>query len=244
MKKLTTKLISFILMIAMVFTTTIPAFASTNTHNTVEESSGMYTLVSTEETEYGTVYYITDSDGVQTRSLWDLVDVLMAGASWAKLFSQPSWGNFGWAVLDTAALLPLLPSSAYFREGGKVFLKVDEVAEFAKTSDGSKAISSAMKTFQYSEGIADKAVKEINKKFKGTEGKKVLQLFEDAADKGMVGSTGQSGIKKINPSSVIGKEYTHEIKIKSSQYGDYRIYGFQEDSGEWVFDLFRRGLGH
>ncbi|MFW5651832.1 MAG: hypothetical protein ACOCNC_10740 [Acetivibrio ethanolgignens] len=65
------------------------------------------------------------------------------------MFANPSWGNFGWAVLDTAALLPVLPASAYFRKGGKTFLKIDEVAKFAITSKGKKAVSVAMKTYKY-----------------------------------------------------------------------------------------------
>lgn len=166
----------------------------------------------------------------------------MAGASWAKLFNNPSWGNFGWAVLDTAALLPVLPSTAYFREGGKIFLKAEEVAKFAKTSKGKEAVEAAMKAYKYSDGITSKAKKDITKAFKGVEGKKVLKLFEDAANKGLVGKQGVSGIKQITPTKKIGLQYTHEIKIKSSQYGDYRIFGYKTDSGKWVFDLFREGL--
>lgn len=40
----------------------------------------------------------------------------------------------------------------------------------------------------------------------------------------------------------MGKQYTHEIKIISKQYGDYRIFGYKTKSGEWIFDLFREGL--
>lgn len=234
MKKIIVKMMSFILILSMMSTTT-PVFAS-------EAVETKYSVVKTDETPYGTVFYVKEDNVIQPRSFWDVIDILMAGSSWAKLFSDPSWGNFGWAVLDTAALLPVLPSSAYFREGGKVLLKVDEVAKFAKTSAGKKAISAAMKTYKYSDGITSKATKEISKTFKGTEGKKVLQLFKDAADKGIVGSTSQAGIKAITPSKKIGTQYTHEIKIKNSQYGDYRIFGYKSDSGEWVFDLFRRGL--
>lgn len=67
-------------------------------------------------------------------------------------------------------------------------------------------------------------------------------MFKDAAEKGLVGAKGQAGIKKISTSSKIGKQYTHEIKIISKQYGDYRIFGYKTESGEWIFDLFREGL--
>lgn len=139
----------------------------------------------------------------------------MAGKSWADLLANPTWGNFGWAILDTAALLPLLPSSAYFRQGGKVLLDADEVAKFAKTVNGKTAVEAAMKAFKYSDGITEKAIKAINKKFKGTEAAKVLKLFQDAANKGLVGKVGTSGIKAITPTKVIGTQYTHEIKISS-----------------------------
>lgn len=240
MKKLTNQIISFILILAMVFATSTTAFAAEQPVDS--DTTTVYTLVQTTESAYGTVYYVKDQYGIQTRTIWDVVDVLMAGAAWAKLFNEPSWGNFGWAVLDTAAILPVLPSTAYFRQGGKVLLKADEVAKFAKTSKGKKAIEAAMKTYKYSDGITTKAVKDIKKTFKGAEAKKVLQLFEDAANKGLVGKTGTAGIKQITPTKKIGLKYTHEIKIKNSQYGDYRIFGYKADSGEWIFDLFREGL--
>jgi len=50
--------------------------------------------------------------------------------SWAEFFNEPSLANLGWAALDTVALLPALPSSAYFRKGGKLLLNVDEVKKY------------------------------------------------------------------------------------------------------------------
>ena len=91
----------------------------------------------------------------------------MAGASWATFLSDPTLSNVAWAVLDTAAILPLLPSTAYIREGGKTLIKSDELAKFAKTAQGGKAVKAALTTYKYSDGITDKAKKEINKHFKG-----------------------------------------------------------------------------
>ena len=231
------RIISFILVLSMVFTMTSTAFAS-------EQDFKAYTLVQTAESPYGTVYYVTDQQGRQTRTVWDVVDIVMAGASWAKLFSDPSWGNFGWAVLDTAAILPALPSTAYFRKGGKILLKPEEVAKFAKTSKGKRTIQAAMKTYRNADGITPKAIKEINRKFKGTEAKRVLKLFQDAANKGLVGKQAEAGIKKITPTRKIGLKYTHEIKITNKQYGDCRIFGYKTSSGQWVFDLFDKGKSH
>lgn len=244
MKQLTTRILSLILIISTVFTLSVPAFATSGENavsNISTEDSG-YILIDTIETPYGTAYYVQPNDGIQPATFWDVVDIVMAGKAWADLFANPSWGNFGWAILDTAAILPLLPSSAYFRQGGKVLLKVDEVAKFAKTTKGKAAVETAMKAFKYSDGITQKAIKAISKKFKGAEAERVLKLFQDAANKGLVGNKGMSGIKAITPSKVIGKQYTHEIKIISSQYGDYRIFGYQTKTGTWVFDLFREGL--
>lgn len=104
-------------------------------------------IVAIKETEFGTAYYV-DSQYHQKRkkrSLWDALDVVMAGASWADFFKDPSLKNLGWATLDTAALLPLLPSTAYFRKGGKLVLKTSEVKKLAKTSKGKAAIKKALK---------------------------------------------------------------------------------------------------
>lgn len=104
-------------------------------------------IVHVEETEYGTAYYV-DSEFHKTRkkrNVWDALDVVMAGASWADFFQDPSLKNLGWATLDTAALLPLLPSTAYMRKGGKIFLKTSELKNFAKTSKGKAAVKKALK---------------------------------------------------------------------------------------------------
>ena len=219
----------FILIFTILFTST-PVFAN-------EPGESKYRVVVVNETPYGTAFYLQENSKIQTRSFWDVVDILMAGKSWADLFSEPSWANFGWAVLDTAAILPLLPSTAYFRQGGKVMLKADEVAKFAKTSAGKKVIKSAMKTFKYSDGITTSVRKAIEREFKKSPqtAKNIISAFEKAANKGFVGASKQNGIKKLT--GKINKIYTHEIKILG-EYGAYRIYGYQTKSGEWIFDFF------
>ncbi|MFW5671511.1 MAG: hypothetical protein ACOCM8_04330 [Acetivibrio ethanolgignens] len=146
----TKKLLSLILTLSLVLSLSVPTFAAEKDSTVYFENTlGSYTTIEEVETPYGTAYYVKKHGNIQTRSIWDVVDILMAGASWANLIANPSWGNFGWAVLDTAALLPVLPASAYFRKGGKTFLKIDEVAKFAITSKGKKAVSAAMKTYKY-----------------------------------------------------------------------------------------------
>lgn len=104
-------------------------------------------IVAVKETPYGTAYYVDRNyySAFKTKVVWDALDVVMAGASWAKFFGEPSLANLGWATLDTVALLPALPSSAYIREGGKILLKVDEVKKLAKTPEGLKKVKRALK---------------------------------------------------------------------------------------------------
>lgn len=113
-----------------------------------------YSIISTIETEHGTMYYVEETSDVTTHTLWDVADIFMAGYSWASFFGDISWRSFGWAVLDTAALLPLLPSSAYFREGGKLVVKAEAIADLAKTSKGSTAIKNAIKSSKTMSSLA------------------------------------------------------------------------------------------
>ena len=85
--------------------------------------------------------------------------------------------------------------------------------------------------------ISEKALKNIKKKW----GQKGIDAFKKAMNKGMVGSEGQSGIKKLKGNPLKGK-YTYEIKVKNKEYGDYRIYGYQDGDGTIIFDYFDKGL--
>ena len=63
---------------------------------------------------------VNASDPMGDFWLWDLLDVHYAAESWTKLFFEPSWGGFGYAMLDTVGLLPIVPSSGYFRTATEV----------------------------------------------------------------------------------------------------------------------------
>ena len=59
---------------------------------------------------------------------WDIVDIGFCVWSWTDFREDPGWGNFGWAVVDTAALLPILPSSGYIRrpmQGAKAGIRLN-----------------------------------------------------------------------------------------------------------------------
>ncbi|MCI7356913.1 MAG: hypothetical protein MSK40_04280 [Parabacteroides sp.] len=234
MKKLTNRLISFILTLSILCSISVTAFAAGPAQKIVIDGLGSYTVVSSVQTEYGPMYFVKEDGRPQTRTFWDILDVAMAGKSWSDMLEEPSWGNFAWALLDTAALLPLIPSTAYVREGGKVLLKADDFLKFAKTSKGKKAIEGAMKVFKYSDGITEGVRKQIRKGFPKKEAEMIIEAFEKAANKGLTGSQGQTGIKKLT--GKIDKIYTHEIKILG-KYGGCRIYGYK-DGAKWVFDKF------
>lgn len=229
MPKFLKNLLTFLLAIVI----TIPSLGIVEAKevNAIQDSlkQSEYAILETSKSSYGDIYYVVEKSKLRERAFWDVVDVLMAGASWADFFKDPSWKNLGWAVLDTASILPLLPSTAYVRKGGKILLKIDEVAKFAKTTKGKAAIKSAMKIFTYADGITTKAITAINKTFKNKkEASEVIEIFKKAANKGFVGATGESGIKKLN--GVVEKIYTHEIKVKG-KYGAYRIFGYKDASG-------------
>lgn len=174
MKNFTQKLLCLILTLATVLSLTAPAFAVDysldddltsvldysnvelsnskelgveNVNNELKEIFPYGEIVSLVETPYGTAYYVDKNyhNPIKPRVVWDALDVVMAGASWADFFNEPSLANLGWAALDTISLLPALPSSAYIRKGGKHLLDVAEVKKLAKTPDGLSKIKNALK---------------------------------------------------------------------------------------------------
>lgn len=102
---------------------------------------------------------------------------------------------------------------------------------YKKSSEGKENLS---------DSIDDKALKQIKKKW----GNKGVEAFKKAADKGMVAARGQNGVKVLKGGGIKigGKNYTHEIKVLNKEYGDYRIFGYVDETGEFVFDQFQKGL--
>lgn len=98
------------------------------------------------DTELGDVYYYDDDFGIQSRSVWDFIDIAMAGASWYDLIKDPSLKNLGWALLDTVAIAPLIPSSAYVRQGAKYVIPTSAIKKLASTTSGKTAIRRALTT--------------------------------------------------------------------------------------------------
>ena len=85
----------------------------------------IYTVVYEEQSEeFGTIYHVVKNNNSDKDeyTLWDVADIIMAGASWATFFKEPSFASFGLSVLDTVSCAPFIPSTAYVRKGGKTFI--------------------------------------------------------------------------------------------------------------------------
>lgn len=162
MKKLTQRALGLILALTMTLSLSVPAFAK---NVEFSEQAGLnYQLVRTEETQYGTIYYVREyspygetggNAAVLAIAPWDIIDILMAGVSWANLLAEPSWSNFAWAVLDTAALLPYLPNHVVIKNvAGKITgIKPDELAKFAKTVEGKNELPTVCEYFPMLMGL-------------------------------------------------------------------------------------------
>ncbi len=91
-----------------------------------------------------------DPDG---RTLWDIVDVGFAIWSIADAIKEPTAKNIGLAVVDVAAILPLVPSTGWFRRGadaaggaGRALEAADNAVDAAKA--GGKAIDASKQAFE------------------------------------------------------------------------------------------------
>ena len=200
---------SLFLALTMIFSFGTTAFAAEPMQTIVTDDSRSFTVLSSAETNYGTMYFVKEDFKPQPRTFWDVLDIAMAGKSWSDLLKDPSLKNLSWAVLDTAALLPLLPSTAYVREGGKVLLKADDFLKFAKTSKGKKAIKSAMKTFKLPNVTYD--AKQLQAKFK------------HAIDFGVKGN--YSKAKAVEFQKALEKVVTNATEIyKTNYHGEATFY--------------------
>jgi hypothetical protein len=64
--------------------------------------------------------------------IWDFIDFIFAAWSWGDFIAKPSWGNFGWAMLDTVCLLPLIPSVGYVTRPAKIISKASKTTKVAR----------------------------------------------------------------------------------------------------------------
>ena len=85
---------------------------------------------------------VNASDPTGYIAVWDVLDVVSAGASWAEFGADPSLGGFGLALLDTVCLLPLIPSVGTIRRGVGLF---DNIADVSKAVDAGVDTAQAVK---------------------------------------------------------------------------------------------------
>lgn len=58
-------------------------------------------------------------------------------------------------------------------------------------------------------------------------------VYKDAAN----GIEYLEGVKKVG-----GTTYTMEIKVLNQQFANYRIYGYKDEAGNFIFDYFGKAL--
>ena len=90
------------------------------------------------------IYYYIEDD-LEVYNLWDFVDIVMAGESWCDLLKDPSFKNLSWAILDSVAIAPLIPSTKWIRHGAKYVLPMSEIKKLASTTSGKKKLKKAIK---------------------------------------------------------------------------------------------------
>ena len=96
---------------------------------------GKSALLSTSQYNYALNNPATlqDPDG-RCPICWDVADIGFAVLSVGDAIDNPSWSNLGWASYDViAAAAPVVPSSRYFRSGGKLLSKIKLLPEITKT---------------------------------------------------------------------------------------------------------------
>lgn len=153
----------------------------------------------------------------------------MAWDSWAELFDEPSWSNLWWAILDTAAIAPYLPSTSWVRKWNKKVLKDWELKKFAKKNKDKvkKAIKKKKhKTFT----IDDKVFKEIDKKYKWKENEKLRSLVNIARLAGFA-SSWKVWIKRLKWK----KKYVVELWLWRN---DIRVAWYYFSENIIIFDKF------
>ena len=121
-----------------------------------------------EDSEIGEVCYVyKENNEKQSRTLWDFLDIGMPGLSWYDVLKEPSFKNIGWAILDTAAIAPLIPSSAYIRKCGKLTVSTSSLKKLASSTKGKNAIKKSLKVTKVNSELL--RISKLAKNYKLTE---------------------------------------------------------------------------
>lgn len=225
------------MLIVLLFIWNISITSWYNWDSIKENLENDYRIIIEEDTEFWKIYYISNKYESRAIAPWDVVDIVMAWDSWATLFNEPSWANLWWAVLDTAALLPYVPSSWWVRKWGKYVLKDDALKNLAKTDKNKikNAIKSKnAKEIKITASYSSKLEKDLAKKYD----KKLLWELKNEikkqVDKWIVRDNWANWIKYFWWKNTENAE----IKFKSKKFGSIRIMA-NYNTSTWELKLLR-----
>ena len=106
-------------------------------------NTNSFVYASTSDSSNLTYYYVEQETDLYT--VWDFVDIAMAGESWYHLLNEPSLKNLTWAILDTAAIAPIIPSTKWIRQGAKYSIPISEIKKLASTASGKSKLIKSLK---------------------------------------------------------------------------------------------------
>lgn len=204
------RIISILLVVSMLVCSNLTVFAS--------ESLNYYYV----EKEMQTESRIQANGRIQTKTIWDFIDIAMAGASWYDVIKDPSLKNVGWAILDTAAIAPLVPSSKWVREGSKYTIPISELKKLASTPSGKNKLLKSLKVTKATSKLNEAA--ELAKNYKLTEGTYQYHIVKDH---------GYNSIKQNK--SKFYKTFDIKKGIKDTLLGDSKISDNTDGRAGYIF---------
>ncbi|WMM24860.1 hypothetical protein RBU61_18330 [Tissierella sp. MB52-C2] len=142
--------------------------------------------------------------------------VAYLAANWKEI--GPKWNSIDRLFKTSFSMASYAIGQAMRDLKAKVLDKVSEKSEDRK-SEGE---------------ISDSTEKEVKRKL----GSEALKKFKEAVKKGLVGSTNESGIKRLKGKGIqIGRTYyEYELKILG-KYGDFRLLGNKDPRGKIIFTI-------
>lgn len=142
-------------------------------------------------------------------------------------------GNFSWKELGKAALVGAVTGVAFGGAG-----KIIKAAKASKLFKASRASGKLKMNLQFFSKVDGWIKHDIYNDIRNRLGKRGVDKFVNAMNKGIVGAEGENGIKLVKGIKRGNKVYNYEIKIKGA-FGDYRVFGnYNSKSGKIVFDYF------
>lgn len=236
MKSFILKFISAFLVFVLILSTSVTWVSAQNFSN-----NSKLLDVSSLPNEYSIIYqdhrtgiiYVSEkqnSDIQERISPTDVADIVLAGATLAEWFNDPTWENFGWVVLDGAAILPLVPSTGWFRQWWKKVIKQDAVKNAAKKNKP-KVVAAVKEKKPIIIQVNSKAInKDMDSKKIRWQEKTNLWLQIDIAKLAGFVPFGRKWIKKLQ-----GKRWKYQYELWLG-HRDWRVVGYKVTSNLYIFD--------